>query len=217
MDTNQLLLEVSDKNLDIDHFVELAINDAWVREELVKQLVSNPFIMVYYHCYYILSRAAEVEPSHFYKHWNDFESLLYHKNSYHRDIALTLIANLTVVDGEDRFQKISEAYFSHVNDEKFMTAECCIRNIKKIIRNKPVLTNRILDILLYIDRCCTYSVKQKELLKYGILEILDDLYLTSGRQEEILEFILRQTDSVSPKTRKKTAELIRKYTIKHIP
>ncbi len=72
--------------------------------------------MVYYHCYYVISKASEEKPELFYDYWNEFVLLLDHQNSYHRDIGLTIIANLTKIDTDDKFSVIYEKYIEHFND-----------------------------------------------------------------------------------------------------
>jgi len=211
MDVSDLLLQVSDKNVNVDGLAELVVKDNNIREELIKQLLANQEIMVYYHCYYIISKASQERPELFYKYWNDFSLLLQHKNSYHRDIGLTIIANLTKVDSENRFQKIFKDYISHVNDEKFMTARCCVQNSKKIICNKIEIEKQIVDIFINIDNKCGFPDKQKELLKNDILEVFDDIYAHSSCKSEMGIFVKNQVSSTSPKTRKQAKRLIEKY------
>lgn len=130
--------------MDIDEFVEVVIGDENARAEVIKQLLNNKNIMVYYHCYYIISKASDEKPELFYKYWNDFASLLDHKNSYHRDIGLTIIANLTKVDEKSLFSNIFQSYIQHFNDEKFMTAQCFVKNMKKVLKNKKNMKNKLL-------------------------------------------------------------------------
>lgn len=119
-----------------------------IRDFIIDQMLNNPKIMVYYHSYYILSHASEINPEQFYEYWDDFVSLLDHKNSYHRDCGLTLIANLTEVDIENRFLSIFDDYFKHINDAKFMAADCCVGNTVRILANKEELRDNIIKILL---------------------------------------------------------------------
>ena len=133
MAKNDLISEISDKNLDVDKFARIVINEEPIRREIINQVLNNTHIMVYYHSYNILAKASELKPELFYKYWDDFASLLNHKNSYHRDFGLTLIANLTKVDFENKFSSVSEDYFKHINDTKFMTARHCIQNTAKIL------------------------------------------------------------------------------------
>jgi hypothetical protein len=137
--------------------------------------------------------------------------LLKHKNSYHRDIALTIIANLTRVDQANLFSTIYHDYFEHINDNKFMTGQCCIRNSIKLLRHKPELRNQIIDLLLDVEHQCIYSEKQKELMKCDVLEILDEVYEVAVDKEGIDRFIRVSVNSISPKTRQKAKDLVEKY------
>jgi hypothetical protein len=211
MDTTEFIQEISVKDVDVDKFVQMAIRDNQFRNEIIEQLLTNPDIMVYYHCYYVVSKASQERPELFYQYWHEIALLLKHKNSYHRDIALTIIANLTQVDRENLFSKIFHDYFEHINDNKFMTGKCCVQNSIKIFRQKPELHNQIIDLLLDVDNLWTYPEKQKELLKSDILELFDEVYIELSDKSGIDEFIRRGISSTSPKTRNKAKELVRKY------
>jgi hypothetical protein len=169
--------------------------------------------MVYYHCYYIISQASEKKPELFYEYWNDFVSLLNHKNSYHRDIGLTIIGNLTKVDKNNLFSNIFQEYIEHFNDDKFMTAQCFVQNMKKILRNKNEYADQIIRVLLDVDQICTYPEKQRELLKSDIIEVLEQAYESEIYEDTIVEFIRSQSSSVSPKTKKKVKQFLRKYDL----
>jgi hypothetical protein len=213
MKLSDLASSVSNKNFDLDHFVQLAIEDENAREEMIRLLTHDPNIMVYYHCYYVIDAASRQQPELFYSHWDDFAALLNHPNSYHRDFGITLSANLTRVDHCDRFSILFEEYFAHLHDPKFMTACCCISNSLKIIRNKPGLKDMIIARLLDIERQCDYPSKQKALIKCAVLEIFEQVYEEMDNKSQINAFILGELKSLSPKTRKKAKELAQKYRL----
>lgn len=211
MDNNTLIEKIKDKNIDVQYFANRVIQDENLRNEIVRQLVTNKDIMVYYHCYYIVSKASEMKPDLFYMYWNDFKSLLNHKNSYHRDIGLTMIANLVGVDDKHCFDAVFEDYLKHINDEKFMTAQCFVKNLVKVAKIRLDLRAKIIEILLEVDKKSSYPEKQRELLKYDILEVFDMVYKESDFKESINHFIESAVNSKSPKTRKKAKELVQKY------
>jgi hypothetical protein len=213
MNAVELIQEISVKDVDVDKFVQLVISEDHTRNEVIKQLLTNPNIMVYYHCYYVVDKASQARPELFYPYWPGLVPLLKHKNSYHRDIALTIIANLTRVDQDDLFSTIYHDYFEHMNDNKFMTGQCCVRNSGKIIRNKPKLRNQIIGLLLDVDNQCTYTEKQKELMKSDVLEILDVVYGQAIDKEGVDRFIRVSVNSISPKTRQKAKELVEKHCL----
>lgn len=213
MGNSTLIEEIRDKNVDIEHFVNRVIKEEDLRDEIVEQLLTNKDIMVYYHCYYIISRASELKPELFFQHWYDFVTLINHKNSYHRDIGLTIIGNLVSVDTKHLFDNILIDYLGHINDKKFMTAQCCIKNLAKIVKERKELRETIVEVLLKLEEKCSYPEKQKELLKYGVLEILDIVYGESNNKDNINIFIERATSSISPKTKKKAIKLQKKHMV----
>jgi hypothetical protein len=206
-------LKISDKNVNIREYAEKAINDSQIRDRIVNLMLNNPDIMVYYNSYYIISQASELKPELFYKYWDDFVLLLNHQNSYHRDFALNLMANLTQVDAENKFSLIFDDYFSHINDEKFMTSRQCIQNTAKILTNKGELTEDITNILLDIDARCNFPEKQKALLKSDVIDLFEEFYEQINDKERINEFIKAELDSISPKTKRKAKNFVKTYSI----
>ena len=206
-----MIEKIAEVEFDLNEFVQLAINDDNARNEIVHQMLTNPAIMVYYHCYYVVDKASQKQPDLFYPYWPEIAELLHHENSYHRDFAVEIIGNLTGVDQENRFAEIEDAYFAIINDEKFMTGNCCVKNLLKIYRHKVELRARVIETLLDIDNRCDYTEKQKGVLKADVLEIFDEVYEEAPRRDEINEFIRAQVDCISPKTRKKAKELIKKH------
>ena len=211
MDTDVLIEEISVKDVDVDKFVQLAVSDKRARDEIVRQMIAHPHIMVYYHCYYVVDKASRQRPDLFYPYWPEIVALLQHPNSYHRDFALTVIANLTQVDHDDLFAGIYDDYFAHINDDKFMTGHCCILNSAKVLRHKSELRERILTLLMDVDHLCTYTERQKGLLRADILDVLDEVYAEVRDKTRINAFIKESISSISPKTRRKAKELVRKY------
>ncbi len=206
-----LILEISDKDLNIDEFAKRAINDSELRDKIVNLMLNHQHIMVYYNSYNTISRAIQIRPELFYPYWDDFSTLLNHHNSYHRDFALVLLANLTRVDKENKFSRLSGDYFNHLNDEKFMTAHKCIQNTAKILESKYELTGDIIDILLDVDNRCDFPLKQKALLKSGVIELFINFYGQIKDKERVNEFVKDELGSISPKTRKMAKKFMEKY------
>ncbi|MBA4385960.1 MAG: hypothetical protein C0410_14570 [Anaerolinea sp.] len=151
MDINQLIKKISAVDIDVKKFTSMVIEDPPTREAVVNLVLTHPHIMVYYHCYYILDQATLEKPNLFYHHWDDFVQLLDHRNSYHRDIGMTLLSNLTQVDSQSRFEFLFDRFFAHLHDAKFLTAINCVQNSQKVMRYKPYLVVRILPLLLNTD------------------------------------------------------------------
>jgi len=213
MNTSEILEKIAEKDFDVNAFVSLALSDEFARNFIVHEMLTNPAIMVYYHCYYVVEKASQAQPELFYPYWGEIAELLHHKNSYHRDFAVEILGNLTKVDEQDRFSEVEDQYFSIINDEKFMTGICCVKNLLKIYRNKAGRRDHIIQAVLNIDTLCDYTEKQKGVLKADVLEIFDQVYEEAPRRDAINEFIRAQIHCVSPKTRSKARELVKKYQL----
>lgn len=196
---------------DIDKFAQNAINDPEMRLELVNLMLHHGRIMIYYNSYYIISRACEIRPDLFYEHWDDFESLLNHPNSYHRDFALKLLAILVKVDEENRFSTVFNDYFSHINDEKFMTARKCVENTAKILSSRKEFIDDVVGILLDVDNLADFPEKQKALLKSNVIQVCDDFYEQINDKKGVKQFVERELKSISPKTRGKAKKFIKDH------
>ena len=210
MQKEKLIEEISRKNFDREFFVEHVLREKGLRDEIVGLMLEHPHIMVYYHAFYVLSDASQINPELFFVFWDKFVSLLKHSNSYRRDFGLVLLSNLASVDGQGRFEEIFEDYYACLNDSRFMTAQCCVGATVNILRAKPHLAERIGVLLLGFEQICDYPPKQKALLTADVLDVLEIVYFSGVRQEEIRAFTLQALESLSPKTRRSAKVLIRR-------
>jgi hypothetical protein len=205
--------EISKKNIDIDKFVQLAIEDGSIRKQIISNLISNTDIMIYYNCYLFIAAASKLRPDLFYDDWDVLVQLFDNKNSYQRNYGLEIIANLTKVDSEDKFKKIFKKYYYHLNHEKFLTRRYCIQNSLKIMKNMKRLMNEIIDLLLKALESKDLTDKQKKLLKSDVLEILDEISSELKENKNVNKFIKSEIDNKNAKIQKKVKLLISKYGI----
>jgi len=211
MNTLNIARNISAKDFDLTGSVQAVILTERIRDEIVRLMICHGDIMVYYHCFKVVSQASQEHPELFYKYWHDITPLLGHKNSYHRDFALTILANLTAADNDHLFAELCRDYFVHIHDEKFMTARCCVQNAARVIKNTPALREEITTLLIGLGSRSGYSAKQQALLKYDVLVVLEGLFGHASPHEHIIGFVTAEVDSISPKTRNKAREIVRKY------
>ncbi|WP_132279904.1 hypothetical protein [Natranaerovirga hydrolytica] len=88
-----------------------------------------------------------------------------------------------------------------------------MKNLIKIIKYKNEYVERVVELLLEVDNRCHYLEKQKELLKSDIIEVLDEAYEKTKYKSMIKEFVISQSNSISPKTKKKAKEFLRKHGV----
>jgi hypothetical protein len=160
-----------------------------------------------YSSFEVLLRLSEQQPELLYPRWDFLANMLDSDNAYWKLIAVRLLANLTRVDAEDRFEKIFDKYYNLLGDSVIVAGHITA-NSGKIARSKPELQAKITDRLLNIDKT---SQKHKDLIKAGAIESFGEYFAESGDKEKIIGFVKQQLDCESPKTRKKAKEFLKKW------
>lgn len=213
METNLFVSMISRPDYDMKAFAARVLVDQDFRQACVDGLLRHPHIMVYDHCFYVVEKACRENPVMFYSWWQDFTGLLDHANSYRRDYGLILLAHLTRIDVKDRFSPIFGEYLGLLRDRKFMTAHCCLKNLKEIVKYRPDLVQPVLDELNQLTKESPFSIDQTGLLGFEILEIIEQVRASLPDTDEADRFILESVESSSPKTKKKARELIKQYSL----
>ena len=192
---------------EIEPLVQAAIDDTAVLKKTLKGLVSKDEAHRY-RCYQVLFQISQSQPSLLYTQWDYFVELLKSPNSYQRCAAINILANLTPVDSQNRFEAIFDSYFGLLDDPKLVPARYVARSAGLIARARPDLQSRIVRRLLDIDQ--THH-KQKDLLKADIIESLVVLYPDAQDKDIILTFVKEQLGSSSPKTRQAAQKFLAEF------
>lgn len=182
--------------------VEKLANDAISNGELLKLLINeiqSKNNTVRANAFNALMSLSEDNGELLYPYWDYFHKMLKSSNNYHKYIAVYLLASLTRVDVENRFEKVFDDYYEILEGEKLMTASHVVLNSSRIVSNKPELKSKIIEKLLNTDEL--HKGKQKELIKAYVIDALEKINLEEEDRERIDNFVKLQLDSSSPKTR----------------
>lgn len=155
----------------------------------------------------VLLSLSEEDPAALYPHWDFLAEMLDSDNAYHKLIAVRLIANLTRVDTEGRFEEIFDKYYGLLNDSVIIAGHITA-NSGKIARAKPALQAEITGRLLDIDKT---TQKHKDLVKAGAIASFGEYFAEAKDKEKIMAFVRQQLNGESPKTRKIAREFLKKW------
>jgi hypothetical protein len=194
----------------LEKAMQLALADGKALKVLLDGVVSKDDTYRY-NCFKVLLQISEDHPLVLYTEWDYFVELLSSSNSYHRSIALQIIANLTKADDEDRFDGIFDQYFGLLDDEKVVTARHLAQSAGRIVRAKPHLQAKITERLLGIDGT-HHAQGRKDLIGADIIQSFEEFFEDSDDKEEILAFVERQLECSSPKTRKAAKAFLDKHS-----
>jgi len=157
----------------------------------------------------ILTKISEEQPEVLYKKWDYLADLLDSDNHYRRYISINILANLAIVDIQNKFEKIFDKYFSNIDGHKTMIAGQAALNSGKIAKAKPKLQTKITNRLLDIEK--THQGKQIDLIKAYVIEAFNEYFEESSDKKTILHFVEAQLESKSPKTKKVAKDFLKKW------
>lgn len=203
-----MLTELSNKDADIEAAAARALEDSTLLTGLLDGLNSREETYRY-NCFKVLMLISREHGELLYPMWDRLAEQLDSDNTYRRISALQLIANLTAVDAEHRFDRLFDRYFALLDDRSVIPAAQLAGAAGRIVRARPQLEARITAKLLSIDET-HHHADRKDLIKGYAIEALDEYYEQAGDKQKILEFVRQQLNGSSPKTRKLAREFLRK-------
>jgi hypothetical protein len=191
-----------------DKQAKLALKDEKVLQELLDGVLSKKDA-VRYGSFKALNILSEKHPEKLYGRWDFFADLMRSNNTHHKYIAIYIIANLTKVDTQNKFEKIFDTYYGLLGDKSVIPPAHVALNSGKIALAKPKLQTEITNRLLNIDATVQ---RHKDLVKASAIEAFDAYFKKSKNQERIIEFAKAQLDCESPKTRKMATAFLKKWS-----
>jgi hypothetical protein len=202
--------DLANKNVNVQSVANVALKDEEFLLEMIENLKSKKET-VRYNSSKALNLISEENPDILYLHWDFFFSLLDGDNTYWKCSGIPIIANLTRVDHESKFEKMFEKYYSLLDDKKsFIPAAYLARSSGTIARSKPNLRAKITEKLLRIDKT-HHDPQRRDLVKADIIEAFDAYFEEAEDKREIVEFVKEQLKCDSPKTRKIAAKFLQKW------
>ncbi|MHC4309186.1 MAG: hypothetical protein ACYSSN_04510 [Planctomycetota bacterium] len=199
---------LNNKNINIKSLAKKALkNDKLLAELLDNLRAKNETIR--YNSHKALFFITEKQPQTLYSNWDYFVTFLDSDNTYHKLSAVLLLANLAKVDKDNKFEKVFSRFYGLLNDKSFITAAYLAGASGKIVKAKPKLQTRITNRLLSIDKT-HHEQERKDLVKAYIIEAFEEYFDQSRNKKRIIEFVKKQLNCKSPKTRKAAKEFLKR-------
>ena len=204
-----MLPEINNKELDIETVAAKALADSSLSAEIFDGLTSKEETLRY-NCHKVLMHISETNGEFLYPRWNYFVEFLSSDNSYRKMSAIQIIANLTKVDTENRFEKIIDQYYGLLDDRSMIVAIYVAASSGVIVRAQPQLEKGITSKLLDIDKT-HHPEGRKPLIKAGAIEAFNKYFTEATDKERIIAFVKEQQNCDSPKTKKLAQDFLRKW------
>jgi hypothetical protein len=195
------------KGVNPEALAQMALEDEKVLQEALDGVLSKKDV-VRHNSFQALNFLSEKHPERLYGKWDFFANLIRKGNSFHKYIAIYIIANLTRADAENKFEKLFEAYYGLLGDKSVIPPAHVAVNSGKIALAKPKLEAEITSRLLDIDKTVQ---RHKDLVKASAIIAFEAYFEKSKDQARIIEFVKAQLNCESPKTREKAKAFLKKW------
>jgi len=204
----QTLYERLDPKL--DQIADMAINDTNIIKLLLGGL-SEDNARIKFGCSNTLIIISERQPNVLYPFFHLFQKELKYENRFVQRAAIIVMANLTKVDHENKFDKIFGKYYSEIAGPNVTTASYIIRGSAVIAKAKPYLTKRITKELLRIKRARFQTPECKNVALGYMISSFDKFFEQVESKKEIIGLINEQTDNPRRPTKNKADRFIKKW------
>jgi hypothetical protein len=199
---------LNNKNINIKAFANKALKDDKLLAELLDNLWSKNET-IRYNSHKVLCLISQEHPRILYPQWDYFTQFLKSDNTYHKLSAIHILANLIKADTRGKFEKMFDRFYGLLDDKSFITAAYLAGASGKIARAKPKLQAKITNRLLSIDKT-HHQQERKDLVKASIIEAFEEYFDQTRYKKRILEFVEKQLNCESPKTRKIAKEFMKR-------
>lgn len=176
--------------------------------------ISSPQPTIRYGCGKILMDLSEEQPQYLYPYMDFFITLLESKYRILTWNATIIIANLTKVDTEKRFDVIFEKYYSLLDNDYMVTVANVVDNSGKIASAKPYLTKQIAEKLLSVENISTtphLSKECKRVIAEHAIKTFDQFFPQIEQKEKVFSFVKKQLKSSRKTLRMKAENFVKKW------
>jgi hypothetical protein len=210
MNKYSLLDQISLKNSDKENIAAEIISEPELLCELFEGLKHKKAV-VKHGCDKVLLIISETAPAILYPYFDFFSNQLACENNFLKWSAIQIIAGLTSVDAENKFEEIFDKYFSSVPGPVMITAGNIINGASKIALSKPYLTERITKEILKVEKGKYQTAECRNIAIGHAIKSFGRFFNQVEDKETVLKFIKRQTNNTRNATKKKAEEFLKKY------
>jgi hypothetical protein len=176
---------------------------------------ASPKATVRYGCGNVLVNLSEKYPEKLYPHFDDFVLMMESKFRILTWITMAIIANLTAVDKDDKFDKIFDKYYSYLGSEYMVTVANVVANSAKIAEAKPYLTQKIIAQLMKVQnlKITPHLTEEcKLVIAEKAIQTFDSLHKNANDKRQLLVFARKYTNCARDSLRNEAQSFVKKYS-----
>jgi len=161
----------------------------------------------------ILRMISEENPEILYPNMDFFVNLLDSENNILKWNAMDIIANLIVIDTDNKFNRLFKKFYGYLYDGSLITAGHVVDNSGKIALAKPEFQDEITKELLKVEKIHLPTEECRNILIGKTIKTFDVYYgkvKDNGHKDKMISFVRRQLDNPRNATKSKAERFLRK-------
>lgn len=212
MNQQTLLTQISEKQIPKEDLAKEVIAQSELLPVLFEGLGEKK-ADIKYGCAKILMILSEEAPVLLYPQFDFFITLLDSEKNVFRWNAINILAHLTKVDAENKFDPIWEKYFAPISGPELITAGNIVGAAAEIAVNKPEWTDRITEQLLKVETG-TYDTDECKNIMFGhVITAFSRFFKQIENKKPVIELVKKQLENSRGGTVKKAEKFLKKYKI----
>ena len=209
----ELLQKLVDRSLTKEELLKMVRQDFDLLPILLEGINSSK-AAIRYGCAKVLMDLSEEDPEKLYPYMALFIDLLDSKYRILTWNALAIIANLTKVDVDKKFDAVFAKYYNMMNDEYMVTVANVVGNSSKIALAKPYLVPKIADELLKVENISVtphLTQECKRVIAQKAIKSIDPFFEEIEDKETVVSFVKRHLNSPRETLRTTAENFLKKW------
>ncbi len=205
-----LLSRLADKSLTKGNLLRMVEKNPELIPAVIEG-VSSPKAAVRYGCSKVLVDISERQPETLYPFFDTFVNLLGGRYRILTWNATAIIANLSGVDADKKFDAVFDKYFGLLGDEYMVTVANAVSGSSKIATAKPYMASRIAEELLKVEGISTtphLSEECRRVITEQAIQSLASFFGKINQKDKVIAFAERQLNSPRRSLREKALNLL---------
>ena len=210
-----------------NELLQQLVNKSMTKEELLKKVkldfnllpivlkgISSSKAAIRYGCAKVIMDLSEEQPERLYPYMDFFIDLLDSKYRILIWNAMAIVANLTKVDKDKKFDAIFDKYYSFINDEYMVTVANVVGHSGKIALAKPHLIEKITNELLKVENISItphLTEECKRVIAEKAIKSFNMFFDKIKQKEKVTSFVKSHLDSPRQTLRKAAKKFLNKW------
>ena len=203
-----ILLRLGEKEAKVEVLAEEVMRSMELLRELLDG-VSSPNPRVRFESVKVLRIVSERDPEMLYSSWEFFVKLLDNENRILKWNALDIIADLTRVDSQGKFDRLFRKFYGYLYDGSLVTAAHVVDNSAKIALAKPELQDEIIRRLLKVEEISLPTEECRNILIGKAIGAFESFCDKIKNKDEVVSFVRRQLNNSRNATRRKAEKFLK--------